>query len=72
MNTFLYTGTDEGVNKLQRLKEKGWLELLERAAQDAPRPAWYEPLLLRLGDALIAAGTKLKTRKTARREALAL
>lgn len=72
MDTFLYTGTAEGVNKIHRLKESGWLELLERAAQEQTRPAWYAPLLLRLGDALIAAGTKLKTRNAPRRKALAL
>lgn len=72
MNTFLYTGTDEGVNKIHRLKERGWLELMERAARVSPPPAWYDPFLLRLGEALIAAGTKLKTRHAARRKALAL
>ncbi|NCP87643.1 MAG: hypothetical protein CO094_08790 [Anaerolineae bacterium CG_4_9_14_3_um_filter_57_17] len=66
----LYTGADEGVNKIHRLKEQGWLELLERAAKNSARPAWYVRPLARLGDVLIASKTKLKHFSAPRHDAL--
>lgn len=63
MNTFLYTGTDEAVNKIHRLKEQGWLELLEATAEpEAPRLSWPDTTLDTLGQMLIDLGTRCKRR----------
>jgi len=63
MNTFLYTGTDEAVNKIHHIKEQGWLELLEAALEEEKAlPAWQETALNALGQTLIDLGTSCKRR----------
>lgn len=48
----------------EHLKEMREMARMARLLKQAlpPRPAWYCPLLVRLGNALITFGTRLRTR----------